>query len=96
MAMNFAFVDGKYNKSTITILGRNPIFNKARELPMIGESGLFGFTVSKGRALRGRGVFFLSSTIVCVSFKLRDGDQRDHSNTNSFFVFQNCQSKLTL
>ncbi|KAL4338251.1 hypothetical protein AHAS_Ahas12G0191500 [Arachis hypogaea] len=29
-AMNFAFVDGKYNGSTITILERNPIFNKLR------------------------------------------------------------------
>ncbi|KOM57955.1 hypothetical protein LR48_Vigan11g098800 [Vigna angularis] len=28
MAMNFAFSDGKYNGSTITILGRNCVFNK--------------------------------------------------------------------
>ncbi|XP_020219579.1 dirigent protein 22 [Cajanus cajan] len=43
MAMNFAITEGKYNGSTITILGRNPIFNKEREMPVIGGSGLFRF-----------------------------------------------------
>lgn len=43
MAMNFVFVQGKYNGSTITILGRNPVFNKVREMPVIGGSGLFRF-----------------------------------------------------
>ena len=43
MAMNFHFVQGKYNGSTITILGRNPVFNKVREMPVIGGSGLFRF-----------------------------------------------------
>lgn len=43
MAMNFAFSDGKYNGSTITILGRNCVFNKVREMPVIGGSGLFRF-----------------------------------------------------
>ncbi|KAI5392140.1 variant 5, Dirigent protein 3 [Lathyrus oleraceus] len=28
MAMNFAFIEGKYNGSSITILGRNPALNK--------------------------------------------------------------------
>lgn len=43
MAMNFAFVEGKYNGSTITVLGRNPVFSKVREMPVIGGSGLFRF-----------------------------------------------------
>ena len=43
MAMNFAITEGKYNGSTITILGRNPVFNKVREMPVIGGSGLFRF-----------------------------------------------------
>ncbi|MED6158974.1 hypothetical protein PIB30_038038 [Stylosanthes scabra] len=49
LAMNFAFVEGKYNGSTITIIGRNPIFHKERELAVIGGSGLFRF--AKGYAL---------------------------------------------
>ncbi|XP_022754046.1 dirigent protein 19-like [Durio zibethinus] len=43
MSMNFAFTQGKYNGSTITVLGRNIVFNKVREMPVIGGSGLFRF-----------------------------------------------------
>ncbi|KAJ0972054.1 hypothetical protein J5N97_020013 [Dioscorea zingiberensis] len=41
MAMNFAFTGGKYNGSTLTILGRNEVFTEVREMPIIGGSGLF-------------------------------------------------------
>ncbi|CAE5967144.1 unnamed protein product [Arabidopsis arenosa] len=41
MAMNFAFKTGKYNGSTITILGRNTVFSKVREMPVVGGSGVF-------------------------------------------------------
>ncbi|KAG8371742.1 hypothetical protein BUALT_Bualt13G0119700 [Buddleja alternifolia] len=43
MAMNFVITDGKYNGSTITILGRNAILNHVREMPVIGGSGIFRF-----------------------------------------------------
>ncbi|KAL0460486.1 UNVERIFIED_CONTAM: Dirigent protein 19 [Sesamum latifolium] len=43
MTMNFVFIEGKYNGSTITVLGRNAVFNKVREMPVIGGSGLFRF-----------------------------------------------------
>lgn len=43
MAMNFAFMEGKYNGSSITVLGRNTVFSKVREMPVIGGSGLFRF-----------------------------------------------------
>ncbi|CAL9198209.1 dirigent protein 22-like [Musa acuminata AAA Group] len=41
MAMNLAFVEGKYNGSTITVLGRNAVFSGVREMPVVGGSGLF-------------------------------------------------------
>ncbi|KAG6403479.1 hypothetical protein SASPL_135702 [Salvia splendens] len=41
MAMNFFFTTGKYNESSITILGRNAAFDHVREMPVIGGSGLF-------------------------------------------------------
>lgn len=41
MAMNFAFIEGKYNGSTITVLGRNTVYSPVREMPVIGGSGLF-------------------------------------------------------
>ncbi|KAH6765846.1 Disease resistance-responsive family protein [Perilla frutescens var. hirtella] len=43
MAMNFFFTYGKYNGSSITILGRNAVLNDVREMPVIGGSGLFRF-----------------------------------------------------
>ncbi|XP_050370225.1 dirigent protein 22-like [Argentina anserina] len=43
VAMNFYFIQGKYNGSTITILGRNPVSTKVREMPIIGGSGIFRF-----------------------------------------------------
>ncbi|KAL5707725.1 hypothetical protein ACHQM5_018590 [Ranunculus cassubicifolius] len=43
MAMNFVFLEGKYNGSTICILGRNLVFDKVREMPIIGGTGLFRF-----------------------------------------------------
>lgn len=41
MAMNFFFTTGKYNGSSITILGRNSVLNEVREMPVIGGAGLF-------------------------------------------------------
>ncbi|VVA97514.1 unnamed protein product [Arabis nemorensis] len=43
MVMNFAFTTGKYNGSTISILDRNAVLTKVREMPVIGGSGLFRF-----------------------------------------------------
>ncbi|XP_044460521.1 dirigent protein 22-like [Mangifera indica] len=43
MVMNFAFTHGKYNGSTLSVLGRNAVFNAVRELPIVGGTGLFRF-----------------------------------------------------
>ncbi|GKV21747.1 hypothetical protein SLEP1_g31699 [Rubroshorea leprosula] len=43
MSMNFAFTEGKYNGSTITVVGRNSVNSKVREMPVIGGSGMFRF-----------------------------------------------------
>ncbi|KAL5707720.1 hypothetical protein ACHQM5_018586 [Ranunculus cassubicifolius] len=43
MTMNFVFLEGKYNGSTISIYGRNRVFSKVREMPIVGGSGLFRF-----------------------------------------------------
>ncbi|PON38517.1 Disease resistance response protein [Trema orientale] len=43
MALNYVFTEGKYNGSTISILGRNAINLPVRELPIVGGSGLFRF-----------------------------------------------------
>ncbi|GFQ04545.1 dirigent protein 19 [Phtheirospermum japonicum] len=43
MLMNFVFNTGKYNGSSITIMGRNSVLDKVREMPLVGGSGLFRF-----------------------------------------------------
>ncbi|KAL1204923.1 Dirigent protein 3 [Cardamine amara subsp. amara] len=43
MVMNFAFKTGKYNGSTLAILGRNTVRLKVREMPVVGGSGIFRF-----------------------------------------------------
>ncbi|CAN4123506.1 unnamed protein product [Withania somnifera] len=41
MTLNFVFTTGKYNGSTLSVLGRNPVFHQYREMPIIGGSGVF-------------------------------------------------------
>ncbi|KAI3407248.1 Dirigent protein [Psidium guajava] len=43
MVQNYAFTEGKYNGSTLSVLGRNAVFSGVRELPIVGGSGLFRF-----------------------------------------------------
>ncbi|KAK1400927.1 Dirigent protein [Heracleum sosnowskyi] len=43
MVINFSFLEGEYNGSTISILGRNPVLEKVREMPVVGGSGVFRF-----------------------------------------------------
>ncbi|GKD03844.1 dirigent protein 22-like protein [Tanacetum coccineum] len=43
MAMNYVFVEGKYNGSSLSILGRNAVMSTVREMPIVGGSGLFRF-----------------------------------------------------
>ncbi|KAK8508206.1 hypothetical protein V6N13_055655 [Hibiscus sabdariffa] len=43
MVMNLAFTEGAYNGSSISVLGRNPVFNDEREMPIVGGSGVFRF-----------------------------------------------------
>ncbi|KAI3989532.1 hypothetical protein MKX01_035294 [Papaver californicum] len=41
--MNFAFLVGKYNGSTISIMGRDKVLSEVREMSIVGGSGLFRF-----------------------------------------------------
>ena len=47
--MNFAFVEGRFNGSALSILGRNRVLDPVREMPVIGGSGIFRFV--RGYAL---------------------------------------------
>ncbi|KAG8381011.1 hypothetical protein BUALT_Bualt06G0076400 [Buddleja alternifolia] len=41
MSLNIVFTEGKYNGSTITMMGRNTIYEKDRELSIVGGTGVF-------------------------------------------------------
>ncbi|CAH1424242.1 unnamed protein product [Lactuca virosa] len=43
MVMNYVFSEGKYNGSTLSIVGRNEVFSTVREMPIVGGSGIFRF-----------------------------------------------------
>ncbi|XP_052171851.1 dirigent protein 22-like [Diospyros lotus] len=49
MAVNYEFTAGKYNGSSVTVLGRNPVMSDVREMPVVGGSGLF--RLARGYAL---------------------------------------------
>ncbi|KAI3697491.1 hypothetical protein L6452_30556 [Arctium lappa] len=49
MAINFAFSYGKYNGSALSVMGRNPVLDEVREMPVVGGSGVFRF--ARGYAL---------------------------------------------
>ncbi|XP_008449786.2 dirigent protein 22-like [Cucumis melo] len=63
MAMNFAFTYGKYKGSSITILGRNPIVNHVREMPVVGGTGRFRF--ARGHAL-AKTQYFNATTLDAI------------------------------
>lgn len=48
MIMNLLFLEGQYNGSTLSVLGRNPVNQGVRELPVVGGTGAFRF--AKGYA----------------------------------------------
>uniref|UniRef100_A0A7N0UNC4 Dirigent protein n=1 Tax=Kalanchoe fedtschenkoi TaxID=63787 RepID=A0A7N0UNC4_KALFE len=68
MSMNFEFVGGKYNGSTITVQGRNPVFDKVREMPVIGGSGLFRF--ARGYVEARTQWFDLKTGDACVEYNV--------------------------
>ncbi|TKY49656.1 Dirigent protein 21 [Spatholobus suberectus] len=43
MLTNFAFTEGDYAGSTLSMLGRNPISEQNREMPIVGGTGVFRF-----------------------------------------------------
>ncbi|KAL4187874.1 hypothetical protein AMTRI_Chr09g41140 [Amborella trichopoda] len=40
-SMNFLFTKGKFNGSELTVVGRNLILNKVREMSVVGGNGVF-------------------------------------------------------
>ncbi|KAK1371871.1 dirigent protein 21-like [Heracleum sosnowskyi] len=43
MVLNYVFTEGKFNGSSLSILGQNPLHSDVREMPVVGGSGCFRF-----------------------------------------------------
>ncbi|KAK6135542.1 hypothetical protein DH2020_030713 [Rehmannia glutinosa] len=59
LGLNFVFTEGKYKGSSICVLGRNPVLEKVREVPIVGGTGVF-------RMARGIAITSLFSHKWCV------------------------------
>lgn len=59
MAMNYYFVEGAYNGSTLALLGRNNVMSATREMAIVGGSGYFrlarGYAVAKTHSFNPNG-----------------------------------------
>ncbi|XP_059069521.1 dirigent protein 23-like [Cryptomeria japonica] len=49
MAVTYVFQSGEFNGSTLAVVGHNAVFNKVREMPIVGGSGKF--RLARGYAL---------------------------------------------
>ncbi|KAI3738541.1 hypothetical protein L2E82_28576 [Cichorium intybus] len=78
MAMNYVFVEGKYNGSTLSILGRNPVFSPVRELPIVGGSGLF--RLARGYVLAKTHFFNISNGDAVVEYNVFNIDRSAHTS----------------
>ncbi|XP_023768006.1 dirigent protein 21 [Lactuca sativa] len=58
MVQNYVFDEERYNGSTLSILGRNPILSPLREFPVVGGSGVFRFARGYAEAQ----TYFLNAT----------------------------------
>ncbi|XP_073128152.1 dirigent protein 22-like [Henckelia pumila] len=66
MILNFVFTDGKYNGSTLSVLGHNPVLHEYRELAVVGGSGVF--RLARGIATAKTVWFNLTTTDAVVEY----------------------------
>ncbi|KAG5581934.1 hypothetical protein H5410_052561 [Solanum commersonii] len=72
MSLNFVFTHGKYNGSTLSLLGRNTVLNEYREMPIVGGSGVFrlarGVATAKTHTLSKNGDAIVEYNVVVLHY----------------------------
>ncbi|XP_023767084.1 dirigent protein 22 [Lactuca sativa] len=55
MTLTYNFVSGVYNGSSVSVVGRNPVMDEVREMPVVGGTGVFrlarGFALAKTHSM---------------------------------------------
>lgn len=68
MATTFVFESGKYNGSTLAMVGKNAVFDEVREMPIVGGSGFF--RLAQGYALARTHSFDLNTGNAIVEYNV--------------------------
>ncbi|KAL6906148.1 hypothetical protein ACP4OV_003749 [Aristida adscensionis] len=68
MSMNFVFQGGKYNGSSVAIMGRNEVFSAVREMAVVGGTGVFRW--ARGYAQARTHTFDLKTGDATVEYNL--------------------------
>ncbi|KAF5764406.1 putative dirigent protein [Helianthus annuus] len=68
MTMNLVFTGADYNGSTLSLLGRNAVFHRYREMPIVGGSGVF--RMARGVATAKTYEFNLTSGDAVVEYNV--------------------------
>lgn len=68
MVTTFVFESGKYNGSTLAMVGKNAVLDEVREMPIVGGSGLF--RLAQGYALARTHTFDLKSGNAVVEYNV--------------------------
>ncbi|XP_071721136.1 pterocarpan synthase 1-like [Rutidosis leptorrhynchoides] len=68
MVMDFVFVKGKYNGSTLSIIGLNYVPSPVREMPIVSGSGIFRF--ARGYALANTHFINMTSGNAVVEYNV--------------------------
>ncbi|XP_047937839.1 dirigent protein 22-like [Salvia hispanica] len=66
--LNFVFASGKYNGSTVSVAGRNEVLLPARELPVIGGTGVF--RLARGYATTSTYSFDVAKNYAVLEYKI--------------------------
>ncbi|KAI4310642.1 hypothetical protein MLD38_035605 [Melastoma candidum] len=66
MVFDCVFLEGKYNGSSINIMGRNSVFAKVREMPVVGGSGVF--RLARGYAQAQTYAFDMKTGLTIVEY----------------------------
>ncbi|KAL5722439.1 hypothetical protein ACHQM5_005962 [Ranunculus cassubicifolius] len=89
MVLNYGFTDGKYNGSSLSVLGSNPIMHTVREMPIVGGTGFFRFARGYARAktvwfnAQGDAIVEYNVTVLMMQGGLVDRDRTTTTTTTT-------------